>query len=161
MDSYERRYLKSKEGKEVPIRLSAISIEDAKGREVGQAGFIRDLRHIRSLEDRLYAIVHMGQVMSNTLDLNLDQVLQLVVEAAVAASPNAQRGALHLYDEKTQKGVIRCGHNYVEHMRVVLSLNQILGEKKVIIRILGVTGTIKSAKNKYLTTTDLRTFTGE
>ena len=68
---------------------------------------------------------------------------------------------MNLYDEKNQKGVIRCSHNYVEQMRVVLSLIHILGEKKVIIKIIGVTGTIKSARNKYLTTTDLRTFTGE
>ena len=55
-----------------------------------------------------------------------------------------------LYDEENQRGVIKCGHDYVEHVRSVLSLIQTVGENRVIIRILGVTGTIKSAKIKYL-----------
>lgn len=64
----------------------------------------------------------------------------------------------NLYDEKNQKGVIKCRHDYVEHMRATLSLISMVGESKVIIKILGVTGTIKSAKNKYLITKDLRSF---
>jgi len=56
----------------------------------------------------------------------------------------------NLFDEKSQRGIIKCGTNYVEHTRVVLSLINMIEEKKVIIKILGVTGTIKSAKNKYL-----------
>ena len=67
----------------------------------------------------------------------------------------------NLYDENNQRGVIRCGNNYVEHIRTVLSLVHIIGEKRAIIKILGVTGTIKSARNKYLTTMDLRSFTEE
>lgn len=67
----------------------------------------------------------------------------------------------NLYDENNQKGVMRCGHNYVEHMRAVLSLIKTIGENSVIIKILGVTGTIKSARTKYLTATDLRSFTDE
>jgi len=91
--------LQDREGKEIPIHLSAVSIRDARRVEIGQAGFMRDLRRTRALEDRLHALVQMGQILSSTLDL--DRVLQLVVESAVAASPNAQKGALHLYDEKT------------------------------------------------------------
>lgn len=57
----------------------------------------------------------------------------------------------NLYDEQAQRGVIKCRHTSVEEMRVILSLIQYIGETKATIRILGVTGTIKSAKNKYLT----------
>ena len=66
----------------------------------------------------------------------------------------------NLYDESSQRGVIKCRHDFVEKMRVVLSLIHMISEKRVVINILGVTGTIKSAKNKYLTTKDLRSFTG-
>ena len=58
----------------------------------------------------------------------------------------------NLYDTTKQRGVIKCKHDYVEHIRAVLSLIQVVGETKSLIKILGVTGTIKSAKNKYLLT---------
>ena len=58
----------------------------------------------------------------------------------------------NLYDASKQRGVIKCKHDYVEHIRAVLSLIQIISESKCLIKILGVTGTIKSAKNKYLLT---------
>lgn len=64
----------------------------------------------------------------------------------------------NLYDEKNQKGVIKCRHDFVESIRAILSLIQTVGETKVIIKILGVTGTIKSARNKYLLPKDLRSF---
>ncbi len=67
----------------------------------------------------------------------------------------------NLYDEKSQKGVIKCRHDFVEKMRAVLSMITMVGEVKVIIKILGVTGTIKSAKMKYLVAKDLRNFTEE
>ena len=67
----------------------------------------------------------------------------------------------NLYDEKSQRGIIKCRHDFVENMRVILSLIQTVGETKVVIKVLGVTGTIKSARNKYLLSTDLRNFTEE
>lgn len=56
----------------------------------------------------------------------------------------------NLYSEKEQKCVIKCRHDYVEQVRAVLSLIQMVGETRATIRILGVTGTIKSARTKYL-----------
>ena len=56
----------------------------------------------------------------------------------------------NLYEEKSQKGVIKCGHEYVEKVRAFLSLIQIVGETKSIVSVLGVTGTIKSIKDKYI-----------
>ncbi len=56
----------------------------------------------------------------------------------------------NLYDEELQRGVIKCSHMYVEQLRVALSLISIIGETKATIKIIGVTGTIKSAKTKYL-----------
>lgn len=67
----------------------------------------------------------------------------------------------NLYDNKSQQGVIKCKHDFVEKIRTVLSLIQVIGETKAIIKIIGVTGTIKSAKNKYLLKKDLTSFTEE
>jgi ribonuclease P/MRP protein subunit POP5 len=64
----------------------------------------------------------------------------------------------NLYDEKSQRGVLKCRHDFVENIRVILSLIQTVGETKAIIKVLGVTGTIKSARNKYLLSKDLRNF---
>ncbi len=56
----------------------------------------------------------------------------------------------NLYGEEKQMGVIRCAHDHVEHIRTVLALIQIIGETRCVVRVVGVTGTIKAAKNKYL-----------
>lgn len=64
----------------------------------------------------------------------------------------------NLYDIKNQRGVIRCKHDSVEHVRASLALIQMIGETKSIVKILGVTGTIKAAKSKYLGFRDLRDF---
>ena len=56
----------------------------------------------------------------------------------------------NLFDEKSKKGIIRCSNTYVEHTRVVLSLIQFVGETRATIKVLGVTGTIKSARVKYM-----------
>ncbi len=66
----------------------------------------------------------------------------------------------NLYDESAQRGVIKCRHTHVEELRVILSLIQYVGETKAAIKILGVTGTIKSAKIKYLKTEAPRTGDG-
>ena len=67
----------------------------------------------------------------------------------------------NLYDDKTQKGLLKCTHDSVEKIRAILSLIQIISETKVIVKIMGVTGTIKSARTKYLAIKDLRSFVKE
>jgi ribonuclease P/MRP protein subunit POP5 len=65
----------------------------------------------------------------------------------------------NIYDDKNQRGVIKCSHDSVEHVRTALSLVQIIGETKCVVKIIGVTGTIKSAKAKYLSKGNLTSFT--
>jgi len=55
----------------------------------------------------------------------------------------------NLYNDKTQRGVIKCRHDFVERIRTSISLIQVIGETRAAIRIIGVTGTIKSAKTRY------------
>jgi ribonuclease P/MRP protein subunit POP5 len=67
----------------------------------------------------------------------------------------------NLYDQQTQRGLLKCTHDSVEKIRAVLSLVTVVSESKSVIKILGVTGTIKSAKSKYLSVKDLRDFVKE
>jgi ribonuclease P/MRP protein subunit POP5 len=55
-----------------------------------------------------------------------------------------------LYDEKKQIFVLRCVPRDVELIRLSMALITEINEKKVCVRSLGVTGTIKSARRKYL-----------
>ena len=67
----------------------------------------------------------------------------------------------NLYDEKSQKGLLKCNHDSVEKVRACLSLIHMVGETRATVKIMGVTGTIKSARTKYLAVKDLRDFVKE
>ncbi len=54
-----------------------------------------------------------------------------------------------IYDERKQRFVVRCSPKDVEFVRLALALVSEINEKKVVLRSLGVTGTLKSAKIKY------------
>jgi len=97
--------LMHQKGDRIPALLSATRIRDRQGRPIGQADFIRDLRQAHLLEDRLRALIRVNQAITETLDL--DRVLQLVIESAVAAFPTADGGSIHLYDERTERLHIR------------------------------------------------------
>ncbi len=99
--------LKHRDGTPIPTRLSATRIRDSQGRLIGQAGFMRDLRQVNLLEERLRALIQVSQAVTSTLDL--DEVLKRVMNLAVTAFPAAQRGTLYLYDE--QANVLRLREN--------------------------------------------------
>ncbi|MEA3229666.1 MAG: Rpp14/Pop5 family protein, partial [archaeon] len=75
-------------------------------------------------------------------------LLQLFGEAGVSAFhvwiPS------NLYNKKRNTGIVRCSHNYVQQVRSALALIRKIDENPVIVKTLGVTGTIKSAKAKFL-----------
>lgn len=56
----------------------------------------------------------------------------------------------NMYNDDKQIGIIKCSHDRVEHVRSSLAFVKIIGETRSIIRILGVSGTIKSARLKYI-----------
>ena len=62
------------------------------------------------------------------------------------------------YDENKNIGIIRCSHVSVEHVRASLSMIQRIGDTRAIIKVLGVSGTIKAAKKKFFDEVDLYTF---
>jgi PAS domain S-box-containing protein len=98
--------LKHKDGTKIPVILSAVSIKDIEGKEVGQAGFM----HTRLVEDRLHALIMASQAVNGTLDL--DMVLERVMEAAISAFPNAEKGVIHLFDPDNNLLYVRAHKGY-------------------------------------------------
>lgn len=54
-----------------------------------------------------------------------------------------------IYDEAKQIGLIRCSHTSVESIRAALALIDRIGDIRVIVKVLGVSGTIKAAQAKF------------
>lgn len=63
------------------------------------------------------------------------------------------------FDESKQIGLIRCGHTAVEQVRAALSLIQRIGDTRVVVKVLGISGTMKGAKKKFFGEKDLMNFT--
>ncbi len=83
-------------------------------------------------------------------------ILQLFGE--VGTSKINMRILGNLYDKEQSVGVISCERESVEDIRSALSsIRQISGEN-VMFKTLGVTGTIRSAKQKFLKVNDLTAY---
>ncbi len=64
----------------------------------------------------------------------------------------------NLYDRQRKRGIVKCAHTSVEEVRASLAAVRQIGGEPVIIHVLGVTGTILSAKKKFLGILDLKSF---
>ena len=64
----------------------------------------------------------------------------------------------NLWNEQKQKGIIRCAHTEVERIRASLTLVDKVNDVPVIIKVIGISGTIKSAKKKFFGERDLMNF---
>ncbi len=62
------------------------------------------------------------------------------------------------YNEEKKMGLIRCAHTAVEDVRTALALVQKIGENRLIIRVLGISGTMKAAGKKFFGEKDLMDF---
>jgi len=67
--------------------------------------------------------------------------------------------ARDIYDEAKQIGIIRCSHNNVEQVRTALALVERIGDIRVVIKVLGISGSIKATKMKFFGETRLTEFT--
>ncbi len=65
------------------------------------------------------------------------------------------------WDQKQQRGVIKCSHKFVERIRLVMSLIGRIGDYRVIINILGVSGTLNSARAKIMNMRDLASYSAD
>ena len=67
--------------------------------------------------------------------------------------------ARDIYDESKQIGIIRCSHDNVEQVRTALALMERIGDIRVVVKVLGISGTIKATKMKFFGETRLTEFT--
>ncbi len=65
------------------------------------------------------------------------------------------------WEEKNQRGLVRCDHRYVEYVRSALALIDRIGDSRVIAFSLGVSGTMKAAKRKFFGERTLEDFEPE
>ncbi|MCK5474040.1 MAG: hypothetical protein KAI53_01425 [Candidatus Aenigmarchaeota archaeon] len=56
----------------------------------------------------------------------------------------------NLYNSKRKRGVVKCNNESVEKVRSSLAMTKQIGSQRAIVHVIGTTGTIKSAKTKYL-----------
>ncbi|MEW6592152.1 MAG: Rpp14/Pop5 family protein [Candidatus Hadarchaeota archaeon] len=76
-----------------------------------------------------------------------DEVLQLV---SAIKSKSASSLALLDFDEDSREGIIRCGH--LDLPAVKSQIEQLVGRGSISLKILGVSGTIKTARIKFTKT---------
>lgn len=70
--------------------------------------------------------------------------VMLAVNSLRAGKPKPEQSMLKLvlYDPNSRKGLLRCGHMQVEETKAWMS--------NMSLRVLGVSGTIKAARRKFL-----------
>lgn len=54
------------------------------------------------------------------------------------------------WDERRQRGLVRCNHKTVEDVRAALALIKDMDGQRVIVNTLGVSGTMEGARKKFL-----------
>jgi len=64
----------------------------------------------------------------------------------------------NIYNEIKQIGLIRCSHLHVENIRAALALIDRIGDIRVIVKVLGVSGTMKAAQAKFFEEAKLSEF---
>ena len=69
-----------------------------------------------------------------------------------ASRPKMEQSMLKLvlYDENSRLGLLRCGHKQVDEIRAAMSSAGENHAKMMSFRVLGVSGTIRAAKRKFL-----------
>ena len=67
----------------------------------------------------------------------------------------------NLYDREKKRGIVKCSHTSVEEVRAAIAAIRQIGNEPVILHVLGVTGTILSAKKKFFGIIDLKVFQKE
>ncbi len=95
---------------------------------------------------------------------SLEEAVRTIWSSALQLFGEAGTSRFHiwipsnLYNEKRDIGIIRCSHDHVQDVRAALTLIKKIDDEPVIIRTLGVTGTIKAAKTKFLDKKTLEDF---
>ena len=65
----------------------------------------------------------------------------------------------NMWDQEKQLGLLRCEHNSVEEIRAALALVQRIGDMPIVIKVLGISGTAKAARQKFFGERSLASYT--
>jgi ribonuclease P/MRP protein subunit POP5 len=84
-------------------------------------------------------------------EASVTDVLQ-VINFLRTSGPEAEQPTLRLvlYDEGSRRGLLRCGHRHVDEIKASITNAGKTCAKQVSFRVLGVSGTIRAAKRKFL-----------
>ena len=87
----------NKGGQILPGMFSATVIRDEAGKVIGQAGFVRDLREIKVLEERQRVWSDVSQAVTKSKELG--DILNLIMRSVDHIIPTATGGEFHLYQD--------------------------------------------------------------
>jgi RNase P/RNase MRP subunit POP5 len=84
-------------------------------------------------------------------EASVTDVLQ-AIKFLRSGMPKAEQSMLRLvlYDENSRRGLLRCSHEQVDEVKASISCGGETGTKMLSFRVLGVSGTIRAAKRKFL-----------
>jgi len=84
-------------------------------------------------------------------EASVQDVLQ-TINFLRASSPKMEQSMLKLvlYDENSRLGLLRCAHKQVDEIKASMSSAGENHAKMISFRVLGVSGTIRAAKRKFL-----------
>lgn len=97
-------------------------------------------------------------------DISFVEIVEAVWKAALGLFGDAGTSEMGvwvpetLYDRAKKRGVIRASHTGVEMIRAAIASIREINGVPVIFVVTGVTGTIRSAKNKFLGIASLKDF---
>ena len=103
----------------------------------------------------------------STKDFDISEMVEAVWQSSMTlfGETGASKFSLwvpfNLYDRQKKRGIIKCAHTSVEEVRSAIAAIQQIGNEPVIVHVLGVTGTILSAKKKFFGIIDLKVFQKE
>lgn len=109
-------FIRNKEGEQIPIRLAATWLYNAKGKRIGSVGYFEDLRSIRETEQRLELLLRASNIVAQAKSLTdglqrlaemlvtfldttfccvflLDESQQFLVPKAIYSTPRFSSGA--------------------------------------------------------------------
>ena len=90
-----------KNGTKIPVSLSAKLIRSESGIILGQVGFMSDLRDMHLLEAGLNQLINTAKVINSTEELV--GILDKVLRSTLLAIPAADRGSIHIYDQRSRR----------------------------------------------------------
>lgn len=83
-------------------------------------------------------------------DIEREDVLSAIWESTLNLFGEFEGVNFRLVEFSNNTGIVMCSHKEVNKLKIALTMIDRAGDKKVLPIILGVAGTIKSCKNKYL-----------